>query len=107
MSALEEAVRAEVTLAYGRACRSAEPSKKGVMKGVMAGFSRTVRTFTLNSAALRLAASGCDCRTVRVFQQKFTLGIPLSFTSLPPLVACCVAMRVTNGIPRGCPLLTD
>jgi xanthine dehydrogenase molybdopterin-binding subunit B len=60
----------------------------------------TVRVFTMDSAMLGLASSGCDCSVVRVFRQTFTLEDAIGSH------ACSLEAnrRMTNGILLGCPL---
>jgi hypothetical protein len=49
--------------------------------GVRAG---TVRVFTMDSAVLGLASSGCGCCTVRVFRQEFALEDAIEFRAFAP-----------------------
>jgi hypothetical protein len=60
------------------------------------------RVFTMDSAVLGLAALGCGCCTVRVFQQGFAhLRMPLSFTPLLlrlKLLRACEPMAFLSGV---------
>jgi hypothetical protein len=62
----------------------------------------TVHVFTLDSAMLGLAPSGCSIGTVRAFGQNFALEDAIVRSHAYWLGA---NMRVTNGIPLGSPLL--
>jgi hypothetical protein len=56
---------------------------------------------TMDSVVLGLAASGCDCCTVRVFRQIF----PLEDAIRSHACSLEASRRVPNGIPLGSPLL--
>jgi hypothetical protein len=60
--------------------------------------------FTLDSTVLGfgLESLGCDCCTVRVVRQEFTLEDAVEFHAFAPLQT---SMHVAHVIPLGCPLI--